>query len=438
MQALLDRIDALEHRVKELEAERVAPRATDGASAPAAAATQVTPVAAPSSAKVIATPYADSLKSLRIRGLLQVDSRWFFNNEVPNNDAFVIRRARFYLEGQLNRFADFILVPDFAGSAFTLLDANLNFAFDKSFQLRVGRFKPPVGLEYIQSDSWAFFAERSMVTNFVPFRDLGVLASGDLLDGRLNYSFGVMNGVGDNASVSSTGDYDNEKDIQGRVFTSPFRLDKNSALAGLGFGIGGTFGKQAGASALTAGYRTDGQQIFFKYRNAAPGGIVQDGEVWRLSPQADFYQGPFGAMAEYMISTVNVRPSANAPRIEVQNRAWQLSGGFVLTGDDASFNGIVPRHPFSFQDGTWGALELTGRISKLDIDDNAFPLLADPATSASAATSWGVGMNWYPNKSIRASIDYFHTTFDLGAAAPTNPIIERDENALLTRLQLNF
>lgn len=449
IQALLDRVDALEHRVKELEAERSSSQVSDFSRSPtfaapvsSAVATAVTPSPSgappPAATRVAATPYADSLKSLRIRGLLQLDSRWFFNNEVPNNDAFVIRRARFYLEGQLNRLVDFTLAPDFSGSAFTLLDANLNFAFDKAFQLRVGRFKPPVGLEYVQSDSWAFMVERSLVTNFVPFRDLGVLASGELLEGRVNYSVGVMNGVGDGANAANTGDYDNEKDVQGRVFIFPFRLQKGSPLSGLGFGIGGTFGKQSTASALTAGYRTDGQQTFFRYRAATPGGIVQDGDVWRLSPQADYYFGPVGAMAEYMISTVNVRPASNAAKLEVQNRAWQVSGSYVLTGDDASFTGVVPRHPFNSADGSWGALELTARVSGLDVDDSAFPLLADPTVSASAASSWGLGLNWYPSKSIRASINYFHTAFDLASPVPTNPVIERDENALLTRLQLNF
>ena len=47
---------------------------------------------------------------------------------------------------------------------------------------KLGRFKAPVGLELLQSDYWTFFNERSIVTNLVPVRDLGISAGGELLD----------------------------------------------------------------------------------------------------------------------------------------------------------------------------------------------------------------------------------------------------------------
>ena len=34
------------------------------------------------------------------------------------------------------------------------------------------------------------------------------------------------------------------------------------------------------------------------------------GQSWRVSPQFDYRNGSFGAIGEYVLSTVNVRPSA--------------------------------------------------------------------------------------------------------------------------------
>jgi phosphate-selective porin OprO/OprP len=375
---------------------------------------------------------ADASTSLRLRGLVQADSRWFFNDSVTNNDAFVLRRARIISEGTFGKIFQFQIVPEFGGSSVSLLDANINVALKKELQIRFGKFKSPVGLEQLQSDSWAFFAERALPSNLVPNRDIGVLLSGDLLNGTLNYTAGVLNGVADGAS-SNNSDFDDDKDFVARIFVQPFKNTPGSPLAGLGFGVAANTSKQETASSLTAGYRTDAQQTFFRYRST----VVGDGDIWRVSPQAYWYYGPFGLLAEYVESTVNARATASSPVVELKNKAWQVAASYVLTGEDATYNGVVPKENFDLQAGTWGAFEIAARAANLDIDDAAFPLFADANVSASEATSYGVGLNWYLNKTIRATVDYFHTDFETSGAA-LGGTIKQDEQAIVTRLQLNF
>jgi hypothetical protein len=63
-----------------------------------------------------------------------------------------------------------------------------------------------------------------------------------------------------------------------------------------------------------------------------------------------------------------------------------------------------------------------------------------PPASATKATSFAVGANWYLSKVSRVSVDFTHTKFDLatgGAPAAISPI-KNSENALLARYQLNF
>ncbi len=78
----------------------------------------------------------------------------------------------------------------------------------------------------------------------------------------------------------------------------------------------------------------------------------------------------------------------------------------------------------------------------MDIDNDAFPNFADPATSASAAQSWSAGLNWHLNKNVRVNLSYSHTTFTGGGttAATTAPniIAAHPENVLFTRVQLAF
>ena len=112
-----------------------------------------------------------------------------------------------------------------------------------------------------------------------------------------------------------------------------------------------------------------------------------------------------------------------------------------MTGEDSSFNGVVPLTNFDFAAGTWGAFELTARYADLKVDDAAFPLYASAATSANEASSVGVGVNWYLSKTVAFKLDYYQTNFGFNAAAPAvsgTPILRQDEQAFISRFQISF
>jgi len=429
LKLLRDQIRALEQKLLVLERKQ---EIKDEAAAAAAPATPKITV----SDKGFTLASADGANAIKLRGLVQLDSRLFFNDNGVVNNAFVLRRARIITEGTFAKNYSFQIVPEFGGSSVAIVDANLGIAVNKALQFKLGRFKSPVGLELLQSDSWTFFNERSIVTNLVPNRDLGIQASGDILGGKVNYAVGVFGGVADAASTTNT-DFDNEKDVVARVFASPFKNDAGSPVQGLSFGISASLGREKTASGRSAGYRTDGQQTFFAY-NAA---TIADGQSWRYSPQFDYRNGSFGLLGEYVLSTVNVRPSATGKKAELQNKAWQLAAGYVLTGEDSSYAGVVPKTNFDFANGTWGAFEVAARYANLKIDDAAFPLYASLASNADEATSLGLGLNWYLSKSVRLTFDYYQTKFDFAPGAPatsTSLVLRQDEKSFITRFQLAF
>ncbi len=381
---------------------------------------------------------ADGANSIKLRGLVQLDSRLFFGDGGQGimNDGFVLRRARIISEGTFARNFSFLIVPEFSGSSAGIVDAIMGLTISPELQFKVGRLKPPVGLEQLQSDSWTFFSERSIVSNLVPNHDLGVLANGDLLGGALNYSAGVVGGVADGANTTNTS-FDTDPDLVARIIASPFRNDTGSPWRGLSFGVAGNLGREKTAAGRTAGYKTDGQQTFFSYNTAT----IADGASWRVSPQFDYRNGAFGALGEYVLSTVNLRSGATGLKAGLQNKAWQLAAGYVLTGEDSSLAGLTPRANFDFSNGTWGAFEIVARYAGLKIDDAAFPLCASTAANADDATSFGLGVNWYLSKAVLLRMDYYQTKFGFPSGAPAisaAPILRQDEAALFTRFQVSF
>jgi len=375
---------------------------------------------------------ADGDFVLRLRGYVQLDERSFSRETPAGTDTFLLRRVRPIFEGTVFKIFDFRMMPDFGGGTTVLQDGYVEARFSPAVRLRAGKFKPPVGLERLQSATDLVFVERAQPTNLVPNRDVGVQLAGDLANARVQYAVGVFNGVPDGGS----GDLDNndDKDVAARLFFQPFVTGKGPAR-GLGFGVAVSSGDQTGSVSAPnlPVFRTGGQVNFFSYRSdaTAAGTVVADGSRKRLSPQASFYLGPFGLLAEYVRSEQEVRRGSS--RAELTNTAWQAATEWVI-GGDASYQGVTPKKPFSgFGSGT-GAFEIAARYSRLEVDRDAFPLFANPASAARTASAWALSLNWWASRNARLMLTYEVTKFDGGAASGDR----QDEKVLLSRFQISF
>lgn len=381
----------------------------------------------------------DGATSLRLRGLVQGDYRHYDSANNPS-DTFLLRRARLVFEGKFNNIFSYVVQPELAGTI-QILDANVNAAFSPAFNVRVGKFKTPVGLEQLQSDPVAFFNERSVATNLTPNRDVGLVVHGNVLDKRLNYTVGVLNGVPD-AGNNTTGSADSNdgKTLVARLFATPFAADKDSPLNGLGLGVAVSSGDYATTAGRASAYRTDGQQTFFSYDSS----VVAAGRGLTWSPQAYYYRGPFGLLAEYVASSIELQRGTDPVR-EIENHGYNISVGYVLTGEDASYRGVSPKQTFDPANGQWGAFEVVARVAGVDIDNRVFnggaaSRLSNPNTNATALSTYGIGLNWYLSKSLRAGFNVFVNEFDLahGAAPAANALIADDETTFISRIQLSF
>ncbi|NOS68722.1 MAG: porin [Verrucomicrobia bacterium] len=436
VKALLKRIEELEQKVKVQDRKRELGDEAAAEKARTASTVSIGPGG-------LQVQSADSNFVMRVRGGLQADGRFFASDSVAN-DTFLMRRVRPILEGTVFGKFDYRLMADFASGVTqttanngSILDAYINARLLPGFQIQAGKFKEPVGLERLQSWRNLLFVERGFPTQLVPNRDTGVMLHGGFWNNALYYQAGVFNGTADGGSSDFDAN-DGDKDFAGRLFVQPFKQTGVEALRGLGFGVAGTIGDHAGTPRT---YVSDGAQRFFTYLTGTgvQPNVVGNGNTWRVTPQGYYYWGPFGVSGEYVISSQELRQAGGGAgagsRAKFENIAWQVAGSYFLTGENNSFEPVSPRKSFNLANGDWGAWEITGRVGALDVDNAAFPIFANPAQSATRASSWGVGVNWHLNRNVKLQFNYVNTDFEGGDA---NPAISQPEHLFLTRAQFAF
>ena len=365
---------------------------------------------------------ADGVNDFQIGALVELDGR--FDPDDPLHqviDTFVMRRVRPIFQGRVMKYFEFRVMPDFGNGQTVLFDAFFDVRFTRNFRLRFGKDKTPLGLEQLYSDYSLLLPERTLLTNLVPNRDVGVQVQGDAA-GVVSYIAGVMNGIPDN----SNGDIDtnSSKDVVGRVTVRPFNRTRVAALAAFGAAVGVTAGNEDGA---LPSYRTTAQQTFFAYA----ANVEADGSRTRVSPAAFYYYNSFGAFAEYARNKETVRgPSAAA---NLTQTAWEVTGSYVLTGEPTSDRGVIPAKPFDPALNHWGAVQVVARHSRIALDPTAFTLaLASPSSSATASAT-GVAALLYANPYVKYVLAFERTVFDDDPHGKRPP-----EHALVFRLQLNL
>ena len=409
----------------------------------------------------------------------------WYNGAGP--DSIFLRQARIILEGYVFKDIYFKIMPDFAQttSGNYLPDAYVDYAYAPQASLLVGKYKPSIGLERLQSDTNTVFLERAFPTNLAPNRDMGIQVHGGFampgykaetapgpIDSKnaFTYQVGITDGTGDSGNAygygaptnnNSSTAFANNKEFDGRLFAQPFQHSGYAWLEGFGVGVSGSF-SNPDHQAIQAQKTPLGQSQFVDYyslKTQVQGGttagrtITADGNSNRIYPQAYWYKGSFGLMGEYVASTQRLSASGTATlpayrgvnNITQTNKAAQVQVSYVVTGEDNTFEGVKPMRNFDPLKGSWGALQLAARWSELTVDSDTF-LLLDPTKTASKAAAFTVGANWFLNKNALIRFDFENVSFTGGAGTRTgsraNPVYHvtnrPGEQVLSTRFQLAF
>jgi phosphate-selective porin OprO and OprP len=402
----------------------------------------------------------DGSYALKIRGLLQVDGRFFADNDTYEaSDTFLIRRFRPALDGTLFSLVDFRLTPEFAGSAVTILDAYVDIHPRPFLRLRAGKMKPPIGLERLQSDADLPLLERALDQNLSPQRDVGVELWGDVAGGIVNYRVGIFNGDPDTTADAT--DLNHAKDFEGRLFFQPFKAEGLRAFGNLGIGIAAATGNRKGilprsvpglpipstpAATGLAPFRTSGQLVFFQYLapstdTTGASTVFAHERATHINPQLYYYYGPFGLLAEYLWLKQGVQKGTNIA--ELTQKSAHATVSFSIGGSEG-WDGSTPEDPFDPAHGHWGALQLAFRVGWLGLDDATFPTYANPLQSARSAKAFAGGITWVPRRSFHLAANFEQTRFTDGAGTPAMGMAAAvitnrpTENLFIGRAQVNF
>lgn len=367
---------------------------------------------------------SDGRYALRLRGDVQVDGRFFPEGApAPGASTFALRRVRTRFDGTLDGRIRFRTMVDFGRGNARLQDAFVDLRLTDAATLRAGRFKMPVGLEFIQSPAYLFLPERAYPSDVVPRRDVGVMLHGTA--GRVTYAAGLVNGAVDGGS--GLRDVDAGKDVVGRVYGEPFA--DGTPLHGAGLGVAATYGLHRGTAATSGlpSFASRGGQTVFAYRD----GARADGRLARVTPQAFVPVGPVRVMAEVAWTSTQVRAAEASEALT--HAAWQAAASVVLTGEDATFGRLVPRRPFAPERGQWGAVELAARVQQLRLDAATSPTYA-PSDAADRVTAWGVGVNWTLTATTRLALALERTH----APTPSGEDPLDGETFIISRVQVVF
>ena len=432
LQQLQQRNTELEEKVRRLEARETAARATAPTNAIASARppTHVadTPPASDGNKATVAVERAPAF-DLRLSGFIQtqveVGDVSAFVGRFPDNpanvlsagaiaDRFVIRRARLSLNGTVAEQFEFRVEAElFSGvdsgafnTSVAARDVFVNWRPLPEFNLKIGQFKSPFGLEQLTSDSRLISIEPSLVTAALTAeRQIGVQVWGrpfaNLWPERpdfLTYYAGVFNGSGANTSLNDN----NEFMYAGRLEMLAFDSQLFHQEASLRLGANGFYSRDEFRNIVSDALLVNDDGSLSPF-NFFPAGTRE-----AFGFDAALRVGRFDLIAEYLNQRLTPREASGfIPQMPaLQPSGYYVQGSYFVIPDK---------------------LQLVAKWESFDPDQRA----NDDIESLTA------GVNYYiRGDEIKLLANYIHTWSDYRAKNPQFGRAEFDQ--VTVRLQVMF
>lgn len=351
----------------------------------------------------------------------QLDFRAFAQSgsDPTNQFGFFIPRMRVYFNGNLTEPIEYSVSINKGYGALDLLDAYLNFRFDKALQVRTGRYRVPFTYDwYALSNQFLTTPERSIfAANYGYNRNYAVMIHGEILDDSAEYAFAVANGPR-NQYV----DFNGGKDLLGFFNIRPFmHADDWPELKHLNVGGSMTYGQQA-QDALPVDFRTsinatESEGAFEaapSFLQLAPG-VQEQGarSLWEI--HLAYYYKQLTLTTAWDAGYNRYALTPNSPEIQVPAHGFHVALGYFLTGEEITRRTMVEvKRPFRVGKGETGpgAIELQCRYSAFSVGREIFTGgLADPNLWTNRVYAIDAGLNWYLNKYTKIYFDWQHSSY---------------------------
>lgn len=179
---------------------------------------------------------------------------------------------------------------------------------------------------------------------------------------------------------------------------------------------------------------------------ATTGALANVSGAQVYSVEAAGTYGPLFVQGEYYWYNIDRDASTGLPPLTAQSSA-KFQGGYaeasyVLTGEThkynsatAAYSGIVPANPVSFTGGGWGAWEIAGRFSTIDLNND---LGLATGVAGGRQTIYTAGLNWYVSSNIRFVLNYLHGDITKQVSATNFGDAGAKFNAVALRTQIAF
>lgn len=404
----------------------------------------------------------DGQFTVALRGAFQLDAaKYFQDDHMPAavtardlNGGANFRRARIGMEGKAWGSFDYAIQIDVGGSGYEdsgrIQDMWIQYSGLKPWRFKIGAFAPSTGLEDAGSIYSSLFPERPSVSDLT--RSLvgadtrvgaAAIANGDRWFVSAAYTGALISSLNSGATAFNAPTFDEQQGVALRAAAVPFQGKDWLVHVGASASIMlqpadlGTSAPVRYAIQLRdrPELRVDGSRLVDTGQIDAKGltayGLELAAQKQGLTLQAEYFD----------INLERRNPAAGAT--DPSFSGWYVEGGWLLTGErrrrnvaTAAFDGPTVARPFDLKKGTWGAWELTGRYSTLDLNYAEHSAIVADRVRGGQQDIWSFGVNWFPNSAMAFMLNYYLTSVDRLNASGAQ--IGQDLQAINLRSQLVF
>jgi len=476
---LKQQLEAMSEKLQQMQVKQVTDTKAAAAKPPAPKVTQ-------SATSKFAIESADGQYSVGLTGGLQGDIGYYPGFDAKNksigpqnlNSGFNARRARIGVTGKAAGDFTYTFIYDAGNSsdatAKGIEAAQVAYLGLKNFQFDVGYGSQPFTMDQSTSSYDTLFMERSTPTNIALALNTGDNRSA--IGGRY---FTDRLWVGAYVTGPAVGDVHGQAERIGAFQRIAYQVlsDPDYTLH-VGFGVDelikAPLNNGAAAATSTKIDTSSGSPVLVTSTVPSPYSIsLSDQPELRVDTTTFASTGTLGSLANPVTGAqiYDLELAGNWRNLYAQGEYFHyqidrqgldtatFNGGYAqvaytLTGEshkynpvNAAYNRIVPAHAFDPSQGYWGAWEVAGRISYIDLTSNftsgkSISSSSQPsAVNGGKQTSFTAGLNWYPNNYMRFELNYIHTNFDKDNSSSSGTLgapIGATIDALGLRTQVNW
>jgi phosphate-selective porin OprO and OprP len=314
----------------------------------------------------------------------------------PQDDQWQIRAARLMLRGSIGRDykVGYLVAGEYKGfesdplTTWNMTDVSLSFPLGTgATQLTVGKTKQTHVYEMVGDAANLPHMERVLSPFFVS-RSVGARLAHISADRRSTLAFGVFND-----SWAGSGSPSNDgTDVTARVTHAAWLEDRGRRLLHLGASV----------------RRADDDNGTMRYRGRPESNVIDDyvdtgsfaaSHAWHGGLEALWQDGAFSVLGEFVRAWVRAPESGNP----VLDGAY-VTASWVLSGESRPYDPVAGYARRIAPGGSAGAVELVGRLSRIDLDDAGL--------RGGRFTKTFIGANWWATNRWRISGGWGRTWLD--------------------------